>query len=245
MNTLRYQRVLFCLAGLMLVCQNRPIVFGEEIVVLNETFNTLENWEPFYFPKISAHSTYTLTEDHVLKTESRGSASAIIFKTPFNVYQYPRLTWRWQVENIYQKGDAAKKSGDDYPLRLYVMFAYDPAKAGLGKKFKYTTAKILYGKYPPHSTLNYIWANREQAARILTNPYASEAKMIVLQQGEKKIRTWQAERVNILDDYRQVFGEDPPVMARLAIMNDSDNTGEHSISFIDDIKIVGEKPARN
>jgi DUF3047 family protein len=235
---------MFCLAGLILLLYSWSNVSGEEIVVLNETFNTLENWESFYFSKISVHSTYILTEDHVLKTESRGSASAIIYKTPFNVYQYPRLIWRWKVENIYQKGDATKKSGDDYPLRLYIIFAYDPAKAGIGKKLKYNMAKVLNGQYPPHGTLNYIWANHEQAEPILTSPYAPEAKMIVLQQGKKNVRTWQTEQVNILDDYRRAFGEDPPAMARLAIMNDSDNTGEQSKSFIDDIRIFGEKPAR-
>ena len=35
------------------------------------------------------------------------------------------------------------------------------------------------------------------------------------------------------DDYRRAFGEEPPRVARIAIMNDSDNTGESAVSRID------------
>lgn len=213
-----------------------PSQGGEEIL-LSEEFHNLENWKPFYFPKIKNHSVYTIIDGNVLKAESNASASAVIYKSQFNVYDYPMLEWRWKIENIYIKGDAAKKSGDDYPLRLYVMFEYDPLRAGFFKKMKYETAKALYGQYPPHSTLNYIWANNLHSEHILTNPYADEAKMIPVEQGTQKLNTWLIEQANIVEDYRRAFGEDPPANASLAIMNDSDNTGEHSISYIDYIRI--------
>jgi hypothetical protein len=210
---------------------------GGEETFLSEEFNNLDSWKPFYFPKIKNHSVYTIIDGNVLKAESNASASAIIYKTQFNVYDHPLLEWRWKIENIYHKGDATKKSGDDYPLRLYVMFEYDPARAGLLKKLKYETAKALYGQYPPHSTLNYIWANQLHSEHILTNPYADEAKMIPVEQGAQKLNTWLVEQANIVEDYRRAFREDPPANASLAIMNDSDNTGEHSISYIDYIRI--------
>jgi hypothetical protein len=42
---------------------------------------------------------------------------------------------------------------------------------------------------------------------------------------------------NILRDYRRAFGEHPPAMARVAIMNDPDNTGESSVSYLDSLWI--------
>jgi hypothetical protein len=44
--------------------------------LLQENFATLDNRELFYFPKIKAHSTYTIVEDGLLKAESQASASA-------------------------------------------------------------------------------------------------------------------------------------------------------------------------
>jgi hypothetical protein len=238
LNILFLQRCCLFLVflGILLCGWPSPSLGGEE-VLLSEEFHNLDNWKPFYFPKIKTHSAYTIADGHVLKAESQASASAIIYKTQFNVYDYPMMEWRWKIENIYLKGDETKKSGDDYPLRLYVMFEYDPAKAGLFKKLKYETAKALYGQYPPHSTLNYIWANQSHSEKILTNPYADEAKMILVEQGTQKLNAWLVEQTNVVEDYRRAFREDPPAIASLAVMNDSDDTGEHSISYLDYIKI--------
>jgi len=52
-----------------------------------------------------------------------------------------------------------------------------------------------------------------------------------------KANTWVDEEVNILDDYNKAFGKSPPSTASIAIMNDSDNTGEDSVSYIDFIEV--------
>lgn len=61
--------------------------------------------------------------------------------------------------------------------------------------------------------------------------------MIVLRAGTAQLGTWLEEKVNIVDDYRKAFGTDPPAIASLAIMNDSDNTGEASTSSMDYIVV--------
>ncbi|MGC9976654.1 MAG: DUF3047 domain-containing protein, partial [Syntrophales bacterium] len=73
-------------------------------VLFREDFKNLSNWEPLYFPKIKEHSTYTIVSEKghsFLKTESRHSASAIIYRRTFNVYEYPHMRWRWKVDNVY------------------------------------------------------------------------------------------------------------------------------------------------
>jgi Protein of unknown function (DUF3047) len=209
-------------------------------VLLREEFSDLASWRPVTFPKIKEHTQYTIEDqgrEKVLRAESRASASAIVYRNPFNVYEYPRLRWKWKVENIYEKGNARSKEGDDYPLRIYVLFEYDPEKANTYDKAKYGLAKALYGEYPPHSALNYIWTSREDESGIITNPYASNTKMIVLQKGKKSLGRWIVEDRNILADYRGAFGADPPAMATLGIMNDSDNTKEASVSYVGFIEV--------
>jgi hypothetical protein len=216
-------------------------IHGEERdVFLREDFNSLENWAPYTFPKIKEHSTYSILRegDHsYLKAESSASASGIVYRDKFDVYRYPGAKWRWWVSNVYERGNARTKSGDDYPLRIYIAFEYRPEEAGFYQKARYEAAKLIYGQYPPHSAINYIWASREDEAGILTNPYAEEVKMIVLEKGNRYVRQWRDEEVNILEDYRKAFGADPPRMATIVIMNDSDNTGEKSTSYLDYIEI--------
>ena len=209
-------------------------------VLLREEFNDLAQWRPVTFPKIKEHTQYSVEyqgRESVLRAESRASASAIVYRSPFSVYDYPRLHWKWKVENVYDKGNARTKEGDDYPLRIYVLFEYDPEKAGTYDKAKYGLAKAFYGEYPPHSALNYVWASREDEGGIITSTYTSNAKMIVLQKGKKNLARWIVEERNILDDYRKAFGSDPPAMATLGIMNDSDNTKEASVSYVGFIEV--------
>jgi hypothetical protein len=213
---------------------------AQSAVLLREEFQDLTRWRPITFPKIKEHSEYTIEDqgrESVLRAESRASASAIVYRNPFNVYDYPRLRWKWKATSVYEKGNARTKDGDDYTLRIYVLFEYDPDKAGFYDAIKYALAKLFYGEYPPHSALNYIWANREDERGIITSTYASNAKMIVLQNGKKNLGRWIVEERNILEDYRKAFGTDPPAMATLGIMNDSDNTKEASVSYVGCIEV--------
>ncbi|MCK5347451.1 MAG: DUF3047 domain-containing protein [Candidatus Heimdallarchaeota archaeon] len=61
--------------------------------------------------------------------------------------------------------------------------------------------------------------------------------MIILEKGVSKVAKWETEEVNIITDYQWAFGKRPPAVASIAIMNDSDNTGEKSVSYVDYMEI--------
>jgi hypothetical protein len=211
-----------------------------EVVFVDEQFTSLDRWQPLAFAKIDRHSRYSaVTEDGrtCLLMESDNSASALVLKQSFNVYEYPKLSWRWKVSGIFRKGDSSRKEGDDYPARLYVMFAYTPEQASLGKRIKYQLAKTIYGQYPPDSSINYIWDNRSSKASVIINAYTDQARMIPVSAGAGKVNTWQEYTMDIVRDYRLAFGKNPPKTATLAVMNDSDDTGESAKAWIDFIKI--------
>ena len=213
--------------------------FSEPVkdVKINEEFKNLQSWEAYEFPKIKEHSVYTIIEGDILKTESKASASAIIYRGDFDVYQYPIIEWKWKVDNIIKNGDAKSKEGDDYSMRIYIAFKYDPEKASFGKRIKYNTAKLLYGEYPPDSSLNYIWANKNHEEDIIANAYTDQAQMILLQKGDAYVGVWKTEKVDIVEDYIRAFGKEPPALASIIIMNDTDNTKESAVSYMDYIKV--------
>jgi len=227
----------------LLLSSRCPAHAAEGDVLLREEFTSLDAWRPLTFPKIQRHSTYSIATDPAqsefwLRAESDTSASGIVWKKQYDVYQYPRLRWRWRVENVYAKGDATKKSGDDYPIRIYVMFQYDPGSASAGKRLKYGFARAVYGEYPPDSGLNYVWESRESPAEFVVSPYTESMMMFLREKGDAKVGQWVEEEADVLADYRRAFGRDPPRIASLAVMNDSDNTGEKAVSFIDWVEIA-------
>ncbi len=213
---------------------------AEQTILFRENFESLAQWEPLTFPKIKAHSTYTLVKEGgetVLKAESRASASALVYRRTFNIYDYPHIRWRWKVTQLSDRGNPKEKAGDDYPIRIYVMFQYDPDKATLGDRLIYGATKAIYSKYPPHSTLNYVWTGYSLLERVIVSPYTEKARIVILEQGKQRVGQWVEESVNVLADYRQAFGKDPPPIAGLAVMSDTDNTGESAVAYLDFIEV--------
>lgn len=192
-----------------------------------------QDWRALTFPKIGRDTSYTLGRDGKtiwVKAESRDSASALVREIQIDPKAIPILRWRWRVENILQKGDARKKEGDDYPARVYVNFRYDPNKASLWEKAQYGLVRSIYGEYPPKAALNYIWANKIERGAAVDSAYTSRAKLIAVQSGTETIGRWISEERNIYEDYISYFGEEPPEVAAIAIMTDTDNTGEKGIA---------------
>ena len=232
-------RGLFLIA-ILIILPGPQAYSNDKNVFFHEDFNDLSNWRPLYFPKVKEHTVYSVVKEkdrNYLKAESNASASGISLKKEFNVYEYPKVRWMWKISNVYKKGNAWKKSGDDYPLRIYFTFKYNPEKASFVQRIKYGLAKKIYGEYPPHSGLNYIWANRQYDESIFTSTYAKEERMVILQSGLNNSGKWMEQEVNIIEDYRKAFGFDPPHVASIVIMNDSDDTGESSVSYIDYIEV--------
>ncbi|NOZ08361.1 MAG: DUF3047 domain-containing protein [FCB group bacterium] len=210
-----------------------------------EDFSTLTHWKALYFPGIADHSIYSLASENgnsVLQAETHASASGLILDDTINVFETPWLSWRWKIENILEAGDVSSRDTDDYALRIYIFFPFEPARAGTLKKLRYKAARLLYGEYPPQSSLNYIWANHAHNRKFIPNSYTDKSMMILLEHSAAKADAWVTETVNLLEDYQIAFGTLPTAAARLVIMADSDNTGGTARAYMDDIRLSPEDP---
>ncbi len=59
--------------------------------------------------------------------------------------------------------------------------------------------------------------------------------MVAVESGEENSGKWISEERNIVADYRRLFGEEPPMVGAIAIMTDTDNTGENARAWYDDL----------
>lgn len=195
-------------------------------------------WGPLEFEKIPEHTSYRLVADEgtvVVKAESHASASGLVCREIVDPRERPVVSWRWKVLNLIDRSDVAAKRGDDYPARLYITFAYDPAKLGLIERAKVEAARLVYGEYPPLAAISYIWDGKAPAGAIVPNAYTARVKMIVVESGASKLGRWVTETRDLDADYRAAFGDDPPPISGVAIMTDTDDTGESATAFYGDI----------
>lgn len=198
-------------------------------------------WEPLEFPGIKQHSRYQLVTDdgvQVIRADTSGGASGLITRVTVEPGDSLILRWRWKVSNVFEQGDARTKSGDDYPARIYVAFAFQPEKAGWFERTKRKAAALVFGGELPGNALNYIWANRVPAGSFIPNSYTDQTMMVAVSSGMAQAGQWQWVERDIVADYRKAFGEEPPALAGIAIMSDSDNTGETATAWYGDISLT-------
>lgn len=169
------------------------------------------------------HTRYEVVPDedrpgnHVLRAESRAAASGLFHEISYDTAERPILTWRWKVSNVIAKGDETKKAGDDYAARVYVVF---PS-----------------WWWPSTRTINYIWANKLGKGEHVPNPFVANAIMVAVESGPENVGKWVEERRDVYEDYVKIFGEPPGKAGAVAIMTDTDNTGESAAAWYDDIAL--------
>jgi hypothetical protein len=193
-------------------------------------------WEALTFPRVPRHTRYLVVRDGlswVLRAESDAAASGLYRPLDLDPKVYRVLSWRWKVENVLAKADPRRKDGDDYAARVYVAFRYEPAAATLWERSRYGAYRLLHGRYPPGLVLNYVWESRLPIGTALDNAYTERAKIIVARSGAADVGRWVTERRDIYEDYRRIVGGEPPRIAGIALMTDTDDTGERAVAYYD------------
>ena len=209
----------FLLISILLVLP--PGTDASDVQIIDD-FNSGINshWVNNEFSGLTHYSVVAQDGESVLQAISEAAASALVFEKKYSLTNYPILSWRWKIKDTLPKGDARIKSGDDYPARIYVVFPH----------------------WNPFMTrsINYIWANKLPQGEHVPSLYTSNSVMIAAQSGGQNSGRWMTERHNVLEDYRRVFGEEPPAVGAIVVMSDSDDTGGRSVGWYDDIRIEKE-----
>ncbi|MDF0751478.1 DUF3047 domain-containing protein [Marinobacter sp. 71-i] len=200
-----------------------------------------EGWEPLIFPDIERHSRYQLITENgkqVVEATTHNSASGLIARVSVEPGDSLILRWRWKVSNVFEQGNARRKEGDDYPARVYVAFEFEPEGAGFFERAKRKAVEMVFGEELPGNALNYIWANRLPVGEIVANPFTDTTMMVAANSGAENTGEWVTVERDIVADYREAFGQTPPRLVGVAIMSDSDNTGESATAWYGDVSLI-------
>jgi hypothetical protein len=172
----------------------------------------------------------------VVRVDADNAAASLTRALRWDPADQPWLTWQWQVDDVVSGGDIRHKAGDDLAARLYVFFDYDLDRLSWTDRVALRMARWLHGEQVPAAALCYVWANQAEPGARMWNAYTDRVRVVVLRNGDDPRMTWVSERRNLLDDYREAFGDPVPDVTGVAIAADTDQTGESVTAWFGDIR---------
>jgi len=197
-----------------------------------------DGWRRWTLSKFKKPTKYKLVADDgrtVVKAYADASASGLVHRLNVDPREFPLLSWQWKTTDLIKTADNRAKHLEDSPVRVVVTFAGDMDKLGFDDRMFYDNIRVLTGQQLPYATLMYIWENRVPVDTVLPNLHTTRIKMIVAESGREKVGLWQDMLRNVQEDYRRAFGEEPGRITSVAVMTDTDNTGENVHAYYGDI----------
>jgi hypothetical protein len=198
-------------------------------------------WQPWAFAGLKKPTEYQLVDDAgrtVVRAISHASASGLVYPIRVDTRDFPYLHWQWKVQGLIDGADNTRPQTEDSPARVIVAFDGDTSKLPFGEKLFFQQFKLFTKTELPYATMMYIWARQQPVGTVIPSAHTSRIKMVVAESGPDRTGGWHEIVRNVREDYKQAFGEEPPPIKSIAIMTDSDNTGESAHAYYGDIAFL-------
>jgi hypothetical protein len=189
-------------------------------------------------------TTFTVTEldgQRVLRVEALKSYGTLVHALPRRTADpSTQLSWRWRLDKGLQGADLRQRSGDDSPLKVCVSFDLPLDKLGLIERSLLRFARAASDEVLPSATLCYVWDATLPPETLLPNAYTARVRMLVVTSGNQPLARWVTQTRNVVADFRTAFAgefDSVPAITAVLVGGDSDNTGGHSIGYVDDVSL--------
>jgi hypothetical protein len=163
----------------------------------------------------SGKANFEVTRDGdiaALHLKSTDSSFSLQGEVNVDVKRYPVLSWKWKVTRLPKGGDFRRSGTDDQAAQVFVVF---------------TKTKAIV----------YIWdTTAPQGLMESTSPVPfMTVKVVVVRSGPAELGKWIAETRNVYEDYKKLYGEEPPVVRGMRLQINSQHTGTSAESLFADV----------
>lgn len=144
-------------------------------------------------------------DKHYIHLKSgKNNSFSVGLKDPFEVADWPVMSWEWKAVVLPKNGDVRVEAHDDQAGSICLIV--NPGLFG----FK---------------SLCYLWENDGPMDQPITSTKRDDSRYLILRTKSKDgVGQWKKENRNVLADYRRVFGEVPDEKAIIGMQIDSDST---------------------
>lgn len=142
-----------------------------------------------------------------------------------NLYETPILSWKVRAHQFPEGADEKSSDRNDSVASIYVVF--DMGRVALVKKVPKSIRYSWSSTLPEGETGSKLFGNQQ---------------IIVVESGEEKKGEWVTFERNLIEDYRNRFGDDPPKHPlAILILSDGNSTNSHVKADYDDIMLKPRK----
>lgn len=179
------------------------------VIPVDDFTRDLAGWNPKVFVGQTHYRNVEYRGRAALQADSMGSASGLVRPIDIDLHKTPYLNWSWAVQERLHGIDELRKTGDDYPARVYVIYSVGP--------FFWQTRAI-----------NYVWSSSQPPGSVWPNAFTANSTMVAVRGPGDTLTEWRSEKRNVLEDIRQLTGDSISNIEAVAIMTDTDNSGQQA-----------------
>lgn len=150
--------------------------------------------------------------EQILRLRSDKAAVSVYREIKVDLARHPILTWKWKVTKLPKEGDARVLNRDDQAAGLYVIFPRFPS---------FVNSQLI----------GYIWDSNVPEGTVIQSKKNPLVHYVVVRSGGQDMNKWLTEERHVLEDYRRVFGQDPPDVGGISVMIDTDDTRTEAESY--------------
>ena len=151
-----------------------------------------------------------------LKAIADNAASGLGKEIKIDLNKTPFINITWKIEKDIPGIDETAKKGHDFAARVFVI--------------KKTGATALSNR-----AVNYVFSSNQDIGSNSTSPYTKKSVDNVLATTKTNLNEWVTVKANVKEDFKKFHNLDVNELDGIAIMSDTDNSEQKSITYYQNI----------
>ena len=194
-------------------------VCAEKLIVFDFTEEELNSLEVRKVRGADAKTVYSIGNNengNYLKAVAANAASGVGKEIKINLDKTPFINITWKIEKDLKGIKENTKKGHDFAARVFVI--------------KKTGATPLSNR-----AINYVFSSNSNVGDTWPSPYTKKSIDSILASTKSNLNEWVTVKANVKEDFKKFHDLDVEELSGIAIMADTDNSKNKSISYYQNI----------
>ena len=204
---------------ILVIVLSQTTLYAEEIKVFEFTDKELSELTVRKVRGADNKTTYSVGSNengNYLKAIADNAASGLGKEIKIDLNKTPFINITWKIEKDIPGIDETAKKGHDFAARVFVI--------------KKTGATALSNR-----AINYVFSSNQDIGSNSPSPYTKKSVDNVLATTKTNLNEWVTVKANVKDDFKKFHNLDVNELDGIAIMSDTDNSKQKSITYYQNI----------